>query len=123
MSLTGCPPPPVTLQIKADQEGAAGRSYNYRVVMHTGGAELDMRGRCSAGQKVGRPWGAGVGRGCGVASAKLDMRGHCSAGRRCVAFKFMVQTFCSEAGVCVVKWVLTDVHCALPGCCCRCWPA
>ena len=41
-------------QIKADQEGAAGRSYNYRVVMHTGGAELDMRGRCSAGQKVGR---------------------------------------------------------------------
>lgn len=40
------------IQIKADQEGAAGRSYNYRVVMHTGGAELDMRGRCSAGQKV-----------------------------------------------------------------------
>lgn len=39
-------------QIKADAEGAAGRSYNYRVVMHTGGAELDMRGRCSAGQKV-----------------------------------------------------------------------
>ncbi|KAL4429800.1 hypothetical protein ABPG77_010917 [Micractinium sp. CCAP 211/92] len=40
------------IQIKADAEGAAGRSYNYRVVMHTGGAELDMRGRCSAGQKV-----------------------------------------------------------------------
>eukprot|EP00887_Chlorella_sp_A99_P003883 scaffold11.g3883.t1 len=39
-------------QIKADAEGAAGRSYNYRVVMYTGGAELDMRGRCSAGQKV-----------------------------------------------------------------------
>jgi DNA repair protein RAD50 len=42
------------IQIKADQEGAAGRSYNYRVVMHTGGAELDMRGRCSAGQKASR---------------------------------------------------------------------
>ncbi|KAL4855078.1 DNA repair protein RAD50 [Chlorella vulgaris] len=40
------------IQIKADQEGAAGRSYNYRVVMHTGQAELDLRGRCSAGQKV-----------------------------------------------------------------------
>ena len=30
----------------------ARRSYHYRVVMHTAGAELDMRGRCSAGQKV-----------------------------------------------------------------------
>jgi DNA repair protein RAD50 len=38
--------------IKADSEGAAARSYNYRVVMMSGGAELDMRGRCSAGQKV-----------------------------------------------------------------------
>ena len=28
------------------------RSYNYRVVMHKGDAALDMRGRCSAGQKV-----------------------------------------------------------------------
>lgn len=39
-------------QIKADSEGAGARSYNYRVVMMAGGAELDMRGRCSAGQKV-----------------------------------------------------------------------
>lgn len=38
------------IQLKADADGA--RSYNYRVVMHTGSAELDMRGRCSAGQKV-----------------------------------------------------------------------
>nr|XP_033783267.1 DNA repair protein RAD50 [Geotrypetes seraphini]XP_033783268.1 DNA repair protein RAD50 [Geotrypetes seraphini]XP_033783269.1 DNA repair protein RAD50 [Geotrypetes seraphini]XP_033783270.1 DNA repair protein RAD50 [Geotrypetes seraphini] len=28
------------------------RTYNYRVVMIKGGAALDMRGRCSAGQKV-----------------------------------------------------------------------
>ena len=28
------------------------RSYNYRVIMKIGEAELDMRGRCSAGQKV-----------------------------------------------------------------------
>ena len=40
------------IQVRADGEGAAGRSYNYRVVMVCGGAELDMRGRCSAGQKV-----------------------------------------------------------------------
>lgn len=40
------------IQVKADSEGAGARSYNYRVVMMTGGAELDMRGRCSAGQKV-----------------------------------------------------------------------
>jgi DNA repair protein RAD50 len=32
--------------------GRAGRSYNYRLVMMAGGAELEMRGRCSAGQKV-----------------------------------------------------------------------
>ena len=40
------------VQIKADSEGAGARSYNYRVIMMAGGAELDMRGRCSAGQKV-----------------------------------------------------------------------
>ena len=41
------------IQIKADTESATTRSsYNYRVVMYVGGAELDMRGRCSAGQKV-----------------------------------------------------------------------
>ena len=28
------------------------RQYNYRVVMHKNGVEMDMRGRCSAGQKV-----------------------------------------------------------------------
>lgn len=28
------------------------RSYNYRVVMRKGDSPLDMRGRCSAGQKV-----------------------------------------------------------------------
>lgn len=28
------------------------RTYNYRVVMKSGDTELDMRGRCSAGQKV-----------------------------------------------------------------------
>jgi hypothetical protein len=39
-------------QIKADSEGAGARSYNYRVVMYSGGAELDMRGRCSAGQRA-----------------------------------------------------------------------
>lgn len=43
------------VQIKADTENAKSgstRSYNYRVVMRSGDAELDMRGRCSAGQKV-----------------------------------------------------------------------
>jgi len=32
--------------------GRAGRSYNYRVVMVCADAEMDMRGRCSAGQRV-----------------------------------------------------------------------
>lgn len=44
------------IQIKSDQDKASNsrlRSYNYRVVLVTPeGAELDMRGRCSAGQRV-----------------------------------------------------------------------
>ncbi len=40
------------IQIRADADHGAQRSYNYRVIMVAGGAELDMRGRCSAGQKV-----------------------------------------------------------------------
>ncbi|SGZ55535.1 CIC11C00000005645 [Sungouiella intermedia] len=38
------------IEIKCDV--AKGRSYNYRVVMYKKNSELDMRGRCSAGQKV-----------------------------------------------------------------------
>ncbi|OCT50156.1 DNA repair protein RAD50 [Cladophialophora carrionii] len=42
-----------TIMIKAENEQArSNRSYNYRVVMVKRGAEMDMRGRCSAGQKV-----------------------------------------------------------------------
>jgi DNA repair protein RAD50 len=41
------------VEIRADYESATqGRSYNYRVVMIKGECEMDMRGRCSAGQKV-----------------------------------------------------------------------
>ncbi|KAK4330749.1 DNA repair protein RAD50 [Rhodotorula toruloides] len=43
------------IMIKADSEGkttGAARSYNYRVVMFKDQTEMDMRGRCSAGQKV-----------------------------------------------------------------------
>lgn len=43
-----------SIQIKSDEvkSGIKGKSYNYRVVMYKQDAELDMRGRCSAGQKV-----------------------------------------------------------------------
>ncbi|KZV95781.1 hypothetical protein EXIGLDRAFT_734630, partial [Exidia glandulosa HHB12029] len=43
------------IKICSDSEGAsvAGkRSYNYRVVMTKDHVEMDMRGRCSAGQKM-----------------------------------------------------------------------
>lgn len=43
------------IMIKSDAEGKiAGTkaSYNYRVVMYKDTTEMDMRGRCSAGQKV-----------------------------------------------------------------------
>ncbi|KAF2450906.1 hypothetical protein P171DRAFT_148674 [Karstenula rhodostoma CBS 690.94] len=42
-----------TVRIRSDNEGVArNRTYNYRVVMVKRDNEMDMRGRCSAGQKV-----------------------------------------------------------------------
>jgi DNA repair protein RAD50 len=42
-----------TILIRSDSESQKGnRSYNYRVCMVKQDAELDMRGRCSAGQRV-----------------------------------------------------------------------
>uniref|UniRef100_A0AAF5PTU9 Rad50/SbcC-type AAA domain-containing protein n=1 Tax=Wuchereria bancrofti TaxID=6293 RepID=A0AAF5PTU9_WUCBA len=43
-----------TIQIKSESAGEneKKKSYNYRVVMHVGGTEIDMPGRCSAGQKM-----------------------------------------------------------------------
>lgn len=43
-----------SIQIRSDEvnTNVKGKSYNYRVVMYKQDAELDMRGRCSAGQKV-----------------------------------------------------------------------
>ncbi|KAL7429484.1 hypothetical protein ACHAXM_001722 [Skeletonema potamos] len=35
-----------------DESSRANRSYNYRIVMEKGNATMDMRGRCSAGQRV-----------------------------------------------------------------------
>ncbi|KAJ6837761.1 DNA repair protein RAD50-like [Iris pallida] len=40
------------ISIHSDADGGGTRSYSYRVLMQTGDAELEMRGRCSAGQKV-----------------------------------------------------------------------
>ncbi|KAM6970762.1 DNA repair protein RAD50 [Aplochiton taeniatus] len=45
----------VEIRTDADENSSAGikrRTFNYRVVMVKGGTALDMRGRCSAGQKV-----------------------------------------------------------------------
>ena len=45
-----------TIQIRCDEElfqtSTARRNFRYRVVMRKGEVELDLRGRCSAGQKV-----------------------------------------------------------------------
>ncbi|PWN91966.1 hypothetical protein FA10DRAFT_79075 [Acaromyces ingoldii] len=40
-----------TISIRADGEGTGARTYNYRVCMIKDSVEMDMRGRCSAGQK------------------------------------------------------------------------
>lgn len=44
------------IEVKSEPARQSGsgrsRSYDYRLVMHCGGVELDMRGRCSAGQRV-----------------------------------------------------------------------
>lgn len=45
----------VEIRSDVDENASAGvkrRVYNYRVVMVKGDTPLDMRGRCSAGQKV-----------------------------------------------------------------------
>ena len=43
-----------SIQIVSGQESSAraNRSYNYRIVMEKGNSTMDMRGRCSAGQRV-----------------------------------------------------------------------
>ncbi|KAE8854763.1 hypothetical protein PTNB73_10412 [Pyrenophora teres f. teres] len=41
-----------TIRIASDGDGKGNRVYNYRVVMVKQDTEMDMRGRCSAGQKV-----------------------------------------------------------------------
>lgn len=41
-----------TIRIVGDHEAKGNRIYNYRVVMLKQDTEMDMRGRCSAGQKV-----------------------------------------------------------------------
>ncbi|KAI3518376.1 hypothetical protein L1887_07033 [Cichorium endivia] len=40
------------ISIHSNAEHGGIRSYSYKVVIQTGDAELEMRGRCSAGQKV-----------------------------------------------------------------------
>ena len=54
-----------TIEIRSDDDGGGQlktrRVYNYRVVMVKDDTALDMRGRCSAGQKVGEGWGRGGG--------------------------------------------------------------
>ena len=51
-----CVPDIETIEIRSDEEDSSGstrRVYNYRVVMiKSADTVLDMRGRCSAGQKV-----------------------------------------------------------------------
>ena len=44
----------IEIRSDADEENASKtrRTYNYRVVMLKGGSAIDMRNRCSAGQKV-----------------------------------------------------------------------
>ncbi|KAJ4366370.1 DNA repair protein rad50 [Neocucurbitaria cava] len=41
-----------TIRIASDSDGRGNRTYNYRVVLTKQDTEMDMRGRCSAGQKV-----------------------------------------------------------------------
>jgi DNA repair protein RAD50 len=42
----------IEIQSGMDPGLKAAKSYNYRVVMTKAGSKMDMRGRCSAGQRV-----------------------------------------------------------------------
>lgn len=41
-----------SILIRSDNDSARGSTYNYRVCMIKSDVEMDMRGRCSAGQRV-----------------------------------------------------------------------
>jgi DNA repair protein RAD50 len=41
-----------SIELESGQDSRAAKSYNYRVVMTKGSTKMDMRGRCSAGQRV-----------------------------------------------------------------------
>ena len=41
-----------SIELESGQDSRAAKSYNYRVVMTKGNTKMDMRGRCSAGQRV-----------------------------------------------------------------------
>ena len=67
-----------TIEIRSDMDEKAGkagkRSYNYRVAMNKGESDLDMRGRCSAGQKVRK--------GRNVPASNVRHANHCTAWRK-----------------------------------------
>lgn len=42
----------IEIRSEVEERSEGRRSYNYRVVMMKGDADVNMRGRCSAGQKV-----------------------------------------------------------------------
>jgi DNA repair protein RAD50 len=42
----------IAVRSESVDEGEKRKAYNYRVVMTVDNVEVDMRGRCSAGQKV-----------------------------------------------------------------------
>ncbi len=42
----------IEIQSGQDNASRANCSYNYRIVMYKGATQMDMRGRCSAGQRV-----------------------------------------------------------------------
>lgn len=65
----------IEIRSDADENVSASdkrRNYNYRVVMLKGDTALDMRGRCSAGQKAGNLGAALPGEQCASCSARGD---------------------------------------------------
>lgn len=113
------------IEIRTDTVDSGRSSYSYRVLMHSGGAELDMRGRCSAGQKV---WCTAHRLDCSPAvhsSPRAPMLCSCLLFGHCTACTLLPLTGTATSGVtatfrdtlsCLRAWIGTSGKVLLVGC-------
>lgn len=96
------PPDIEYIEIRSDVDdntsaGVKRRVYNYRVVMVKGDTALDMRGRCSAGQKV--PGLLGSGWACWTLEPFSDLGVYVQVLASLIIRLALAETFCLNCGI------------------------